>query len=714
MKARNLVFALGALGLVVVAQFLPTAERLGGLSLDLLFWVRHEVGGPRWHPSDSPTVVLAIDEETFRTAPFNALPQAVWSRELAQVTSGLVAADVKVLAFDVIFPTSIEPLLPGFERDFLRALRGAAEQERVVLAKVQHQQLPISPSRGQSIAVRAEENVRAVNLFRDPDEMIRRVPLFFDSEDGGGGVRQEPSFGLEIAARMLGTKPRRDADGRVALGSRVIAGSETNNLLVNFDGGGGDIPTFALVDILRCVQAGDAEFLKRHFAGKAVLVGAIADVEDRKLTSRRFINGPEGAGYGPRCVLPARTDLIRRDVVRDTIPGVYVHAAMINNLLRSDELVESPRWHRIAAIGGVAAIAAIAGFVFSASGAAIATAVVAMLWAGIALHIFRQGLVLPLIEPGLAAGIVLAMVLGYRFSVTDRDKRALRRNFALYLPPAIVDRIAGAAKPPVLGGETRELTVVFTDLAGFTRAAEGMPPDKLVTLMNLYLDAMTEIIEAHGGFVDKYIGDAIVAVFGAPLDEPRHARRAVECVIACQERLSEMNRADQFGGIKLKMRAGLNSGPALIGNIGSRRRFNYTVMGDTVNLAARLESANKHFGTLTLVAGATREAAAARAGETEIAWREIDRVRVVGRGEPVSLYEPLGFQNSITLARQSELTIYAQALAQLRAGDPGAAMATLQANAHDEPSISLRKRAERYFEDGIRSDWDGVTTLTDK
>src|SRR5262249_55799570 len=134
-----------------------------------------------------------------------------------------------------------------------------------------------------------------------------------------------------------------------------------------------------------------------------------------------------------------------------------------------------------------------------------------------------------------------AALLGFRFAVTDRDKRQLRRAFQFYLAPAVVDRMLAAGRPPELGGETRELTIFFSDLAGFSSIAEGMDAAELVALMTEYLSAMTEVVEAHGGFVDKYIGDAVVAVFGAPLADPAHALNAVEAALGCARRLAELN-----------------------------------------------------------------------------------------------------------------------------------------------------------------------------
>ncbi len=205
--------------------------------------------------------------------------------------------------------------------------------------------------------------------------------------------------------------------------------------------------------------------------------------------------------------------------------------------------------------------------------------------------------------------------------LADRDERFLRKSFALYLAPEVVDSMVASGKMPALGGEIRNVTMFFSDLSGFSSIAETMTPGELVTLMNEYLSAMTDIIESHGGYVDKYIGDSIVAMFGAPADDPAHATNAVRAALKCHDKLAELNAGHPaFAGHGLSHRIGLNSGEAVVGNIGSRRRFNYTVMSDTVNVASRLEGANKYYGTAIMASETTK----AQTGAA-FAWRETRR-----------------------------------------------------------------------------------------
>jgi len=275
----------------------------------------------------------------------------------------------------------------------------------------------------------------------------------------------------------------------------------------------------------------------------------------------------------------------------------------------------------------------------------------------------------------------------------------------------VVERMMTSNKPPALGGETRNVTIYFSDVAGFSAISEKLEPSDLVTLMNEYLSAMTETIQEHGGFVDKYIGDAIVAVFGAPLDDPDHAANAVRAALRCRERLGELNRSlPLLQQRHIAQRIGLNSGDALVGNIGSRQRFNYTVMGDAVNLASRLEGANKYFGTSILVSESTHKLA-----QTACSWREIDIIRVLGRSEPVRVYEPLALKGQETPQQIRYAADYATALAGWRARDFAACVKALSSSAiSDPPSGMLHERAKQFNSNPPGPDWDGVTAMEAK
>jgi adenylate cyclase len=697
------------------AVALPPFDDLRGLSIDILTALRWRVFGPARGPTMSPVVVVGLDEESYRTPPFQDTPSIAWTRELGRVLNAIVEAGAKVVGFDIVFPVSIEQSklpfgdetlgarLSGFDRDFLQALAIAAHENKIVLGEIQHRELPILPSPGQRAAVGYGSNIRALNVYNDRDDVVRRVPLFVIAD----GV-PKPAMALELAARALQSTPRPSSDGGVLLAGMHVVGRVPNTMTLNFAGGAGDIATFSFADLAACTAEGNQEFFRRAFNDKVVLIGTILDVEDRKVTSKRFATSPERAP-GERCVLPTPPETSTPS--SGTIAGVYVQATAVNNLLQRKALIELGRPGLLAVALFFAGLSAFAGLVFGPGGAS-ATYVVGMLaWTVTATVAFNYALALPLVEPALAGLFALIATSGYRFVVTDKDKRFLRRTFALYLAPAVIEKMVASHRPPALGGETRYITSFFSDIAGFSTISENKTPNELVTLMNAYLSAMTDIIETNGGFVDKYIGDAIAAVFGAPLDDPEHAISAVRAALQCRKRLVELNRtvfAGESGN--LRHRIGLNCGAALVGNIGSGRRFNYTVMGDTVNLASRLEGANKYFGTSIMAS----ELTLAATGSAFI-WRELDTIRVQGRSQPVRVFEPLAPTGEATADQLLHAAAYQEGLGHWRERNFTAAAERFACFADvDSPSSAFLARAKAYIANPPGPEWQPVTTLEGK
>jgi class 3 adenylate cyclase len=406
--------------------------------------------------------------------------------------------------------------------------------------------------------------------------------------------------------------------------------------------------------------------------------------------------------------LPERADTPQ--FKRSSISGVYVHATAVNDLMRRDAVVELGR----VAVGAVsiafAALAAALALMLAPAGAVLAYVGILLAWVAGATGAFLHSLALPLVEPLLAGAAAMAAMVGYRLVIADREDRFLRKSFALYLAPQVIEKMMASNRLPALGGEMRNVTVFFSDVAGFSSIAEKMTPAALVVLMNNYLSAMTDIIEEDGGYVDKYIGDSIVAVFGAPMDDPDHARNAVHAALRCRSCLEQLNRDGAFQGHELGHRIGLNSGEALVGNIGSRRRFNYTVMSDAVNLASRLEGGNKYFGTSIMVSETT-------VAQTKAAfvWRELDAIRVKGRIQPVKIFEPLAESGHAVPEQSAHAAIYAEGLARWRARDfSGAAECFERIAASDPPSARFLARAKEFASRPPDSDWQPVCTLEGK
>jgi class 3 adenylate cyclase len=518
-----------------------------------------------------------------------------------------------------------------------------------------------------------------------------------------------PSMALELAARALNAAPELAEDGSVMLAGYLVPNAVPNTLTLNFEGGANDVQTFSFADLRACVESTNTEFFRREFANKIVIFGTLLDAEDRKLTSKRFATGLDGA-RAPRCALPQAPPPTNQ-FKRSSIAGVYIHATAVHNLMARDAIVELGRFPTIIVAFAFAALASFAARMLAPSGAAVAYLGMVVTWTCIATLAFARSLALPLSEPFLAGLASMAVVVVYRLVVTDRVERLLRRSFALYLAPQVIDRMLASNKLPVLGGETRDVTVFISDLVRFSSFAEKKTPTELVAFMNEYLSAMTDIIESKGGYIEKYIGDSIVAVFGAPADDDDHASNAAHAALGCCLRLDELNRGSAaFQEGKVTHRIGLNSGEALVGNIGSRRRFNYSVMSDAVNVASRLEGANKYYGT-TIVASETTVALTG----SKFSWRELDAIRVYGRSNPLKIYELIAEAGEETLQQAASARSYAEGLAHWRIGQFEAAAKCFERFAHlDKPSALFLSRANAFVSDPPGPDWEPVNTLVAK
>jgi len=347
-----------------------------------------------------------------------------------------------------------------------------------------------------------------------------------------------------------------------------------------------------------------------------------------------------------------------------------------------------------------------------------------------AFWIFAQAsLAVPLVLPTLGFLLVHAVVISERLVTERREKRYLRSVFGTYVSPAVVEQIVSSGELPKLGGEKVDITVLFSDIQGFSTFSEKLGPEALVDLMVEYLSAMTDIVMDEGGTLDKYIGDAIDAMFGAPLPLPGHARHAVETTIRMQrlqEALRERWSATDLPDLvkRMRTRIGLNTGPAVVGNIGSQRRFNYTMMGDTVNLGARCESGAKAYGVYTMVTGET--VAAARATQDDVVYRLLDRIVVQGRTLPVEVYEVVETKDLVADSTFECLDRYAAALSAYIEADWERALEAFVAASPLEflqpdpsqgiatnPSLVMAHRCRNLLKSPPES-WDGIYRMTTK
>ncbi|MFH1912175.1 MAG: adenylate/guanylate cyclase domain-containing protein, partial [Pseudomonadota bacterium] len=292
-------------------------------------------------------------------------------------------------------------------------------------------------------------------------------------------------------------------------------------------------------------------------------------------------------------------------------------------------------------------------------------------------------------------------------------KKKIRGAFQYYLTASVINEILKDPSKLKLGGDKKPLSVLFSDIKGFTSISEALSPEELVHLLNEYLTAMTNIVFKYDGLLDKYIGDAIMAVFGAPLDQPDHALRACRTGI---EMMSELRRLREKwaaeGRPDVNIRVGINSGEMVVGNMGSEMRFDYTVMGDSVNLASRLEGTNKEYGTSVMISEFTYELV-----KDELFCRELDAVRVVGKKLPVRIYELLGEKRE-GAQWQEFVGRFETGLAKYREGlweeAISAFRSVLEVRPEDYPARLYIERCEALKKNPPEGAWDGVFTMMKK
>jgi adenylate cyclase len=660
------------------------------LSIDLLYLLARSAKIEPNATLDDRTLVIAIDEETYRRPPFQGVPSPLWTPQVATVLNAVMDGGAKVVGLDVIFSTSASAVIPNYDKPLRQALHRGGSDGRLVLASAQHQAKPLSPDRGLVMALGAD-NVRSANALEDADGIIRRMPLGFRTESG-----YELSFSAEIFRRATGQDLRIDDTG-ATIDGQTAAGVVDHAVPLNFMPTSGTPPLYSLADLYACAEAGDTAYFARHFQGRTVLIGAVLDVEDRKLTSRRFVKAAAGGSYAERCVHPVMP--MNADA-RDSIPGVYLHAVAIDNLKALRGLSEVPSPVRFLCLLVLALVAAFSALRLMLRHAAVAFVALLAAWIAIATAAFASLIVLPLVA---GTGVILAaapLTLAYRIGLVDRGRRRLRKAFSLYLPEPELERLTVRDELPALGGELREVTILFSDIAGYSGLSESLTPAALVGDLNRYFARMTAIVQRHGGFVDKFIGDGVLAVFGAPLAAGSHASAAVQAALDMVAALAT-DPSLTLNGQPIGIRVGLHTDRVIVGNIGAPDRFNYTVVGDGVNLASRLEGVGKLYHVAIVASDATRRAA----GEAH-PFRELDQVRVVGRDQPVTLFEPLPPETKIDPR-------FAEALALWRRGAFADAVALFRQLNVDPAARAFAERAEAWAQHPP-AHWDGIINLQQK
>lgn len=391
-------------------------------------------------------------------------------------------------------------------------------------------------------------------------------------------------------------------------------------------------------------------------------------------------------------------------------PGVEINATMLDNILSGDFMRPVPVAATILLLLLVCVGAGLSGTAVSGAGrsALIYIAFIPLAPAlGIAAYAMGYWLQVVALEVGALVSLVGGSLITY--ATEGQQKRYIKGAFKQYLSPAVIEELIAHPERLRLGGERRELTIFFSDVQGFTGISEALTPEDLTALLNEYLTAMVDIIQEEGGTIDKFEGDAIIAFWNAPLTIADHAVRGVRAALHCQAKLTEMRPGIRARiGKDMRMRIGMNTGPAVVGNMGSKTRFDYTMLGDQVNLSARLEGINKQFGTYIMISRAVVDKIG---GAFPV--RELSRVAVVGRKEPVVVYEPMLPEEFA--ARRQALEVFDKGLKEFYAGRFAEAERIFSGLAPADPAAaSYARKCGELAAAPPADEWNGVWVMTEK
>ena len=520
-----------------------------------------------------------------------------------------------------------------------------------------------------------------VHLDPDPDGIYRSTKLFnvFDH-------KILPTLGLgAFLAANPDVKMQIEPD-KLLVDKKIVPIDQEGNSVLNYRGISGTHKAYSAAAVIQ--------------SELRILRGETPTIRDENAFRDKYVF----FGFSA----PGLYDL-RSSPVDGVYPGVEIQATLLDNFLSGDFMRRSSTWLTITIIFLLALVCGISASVFSSPAGSVTMGLIFFsIPVIVSFGSYFNGLWFPLVAQEISVTVTIALALVVNYATEGRQKRFIKNAFQQYLSPAVIEQLIQHPERLKLGGERKVLTIFFSDLQGFTSISEGLDPKDLTAFLNDYLSAMTNIIHEESGTVDKYEGDAIIAFWNAPLEVPEHAGRAVRAAMRCQKVLAEMRPGfkDRIGK-EVFMRIGINTGLAIVGNLGSDTRFDYSMIGDAVNLAARLEGANKQFGTYTMISQFTRDLI----GDISTV-RELARIAVVGRREPVVVYEPMTAEEY--KARKDILETFSQGLELFYKGKFSQALeifSTLQEL--DPPAAAYAKKCRAIME-ALPDFWQGIWVMESK
>jgi adenylate cyclase len=692
-------------------------QRLELASIDYRFQSRGRTSAMK----DSGNVVIVeISEESFKSLP----EKWPWPRSYyARLIRNLKAAGAKAVGIDIILRGN-----DAFSLENDEELRAAIKESGIVVlaGKTEvrndlYMHTTLTENYG-NIFFDVDSSLGIVNIRNDADGVYRRYSPFFGTNSG----LRVPTFGFAVLNKYFGFPALTTAEnfsGEFVFADRSIPKYDPASLLINFYGPSGTFLHVKFADVIddehfetiEEVETGaeintfsDPEFGYLYdgtFKNKIVLVGSTVP-EDHDLFPVATARGEQSGDnlmYGVEIHANVIENVLRGQFIRkqSTLTEILaIFIFTITTLFVTSALKSSKTRHHL--------LVEVNGFLF--------TLAEIFIIGYAALTLFNDYLILvTAISPTIAVLGGYFSSTAYHFVVERKQRMLIKGMFSTYVNPSIVDELITNPEKLTLGGERKELSVLFSDLVGFTTLSEGIPPEQLVGLLNEYLSSMTQIIFKNNGTLDKYDGDAVMAFWGAPIPQHDHALRACLSALQMQQALAQIRKVWHEQNRPLfRARIGINTGEMIVGNMGGTGRFDYTVIGDSVNLASRLEGANKQYKTGIMVSRQTYDLV-----KDKILGRELDLMSVKGRVEPLKTFELLQELNgTVDPALEKFLESYTEALSFYKGRRWADARRkfeeALSLRPHDQPARLYVDRTTLYESNPPPEDWDGVFVLKTK
>lgn len=566
------------------------------------------------HPPPDNIVIVAMDEATEKAVP---APRVLWHPYYAALMEAMARGGAKAAMFDLALPISVEQWAPDYDRQIAAALLQASSTSPIVMAYDGNDQEKDYESLPVYLAASSLGQMGFANVTNDTDGFVRRQVLF--GRDGKTASLAAQLVALSTGKHWNVDSLQNNPHAPIKLDDQVIPLDSESAFEIAYYGPAGTFPRLSMVDALRAAEANDEARLKQMFAGKTVLVGTLESSDHQPTPYYRATSEPQQT------------------------PGVEIHANVVAALQQGRFLRHAAGWMKALLMIVLAALAALlARWSESQRRLAFGIAGLVVLIAGY-LFISSQTLRAGFVLPGVPVLLSLALSAGATYAASSltegKQRRLLQEVFGKYVSDSVASELLSYGEIP-LGGRDQLVTVMFTDLRNFTNYSEGRDPQELVAELNEYFAGMSAEIKAHNGMINKFIGDGIMALWGAPVEHLDDARHAVACGISMVARDHAFNerRAAQ-GKPPLRVGIGIHTGMAMVGNIGAPEKMEYTAMGDTVNRASRIESANKQYGTQLLISEATYHLVS-----DFVAARCVGKAEMKGVAEAMALYEVTGLK----------------------------------------------------------------------